>query len=85
MVRGPMKIVLLVGGVLLTLAGLALCALPGPGIPLVIAGLAMLGQVIPAVKKLEEKARKRMQLAINNRKPTHPPATMKSTEKPTLS
>ena len=85
MARGAKKIILLVGGILLTVVGLALCVLPGPGIPLVIAGLAMLGQVIPAVKKLEQRARKRLRLAITNHKPTHPPPKVKSIEKPTLS
>lgn len=39
-------------------AGAALLALPGPGIPLVLAGLALLGRERPWARRLHQRARR---------------------------
>lgn len=55
-----MRVLTTVAGVVLTLAGVVLLFIPGPGIPLIIVGLALLGRTIPAVKRLEEKLRRKI-------------------------
>jgi hypothetical protein len=71
--RGPFGLVTLVGGVLLTLAGVALLVLPGPGIPLLIAGLVLLSREIPAVAKLADRAKEHVRKRKARRGPTRLP------------
>jgi cytochrome bd-type quinol oxidase subunit 1 len=48
---GTKRIAAVGGGFLLLAAGIALLVLPGPGIPLVLAGLALLSTVFPWAKR----------------------------------
>jgi hypothetical protein len=81
---GTKKVLFLVGGSLLLLVGLALMVLPGPGIPLVIAGLAMLGQSSPRARSLAKKLRQRARRLAGKEAPRPEPA-VKSSERPLLS
>jgi hypothetical protein len=84
-VGGPRKVLLVAGGALVVLAGVALLFLPGPGIPLIIAGLAMIGQVVPSVRRLERKLRDRARRALGRDGGRQPEPAVKSSERPLLS
>jgi hypothetical protein len=65
----------LAGGWSLLLLGGALLLLPGPGIPLVIAGLALLARDLPWARRLAERLRARWNgLQVRARRPRRPPA-----------
>jgi hypothetical protein len=57
------RIAVTVGGSLLLLAGAALLILPGPGIPLIIAGLAVLATEFAWAQRWLHAARERMERA----------------------
>jgi len=48
------------GGVLLVLVGLFFCAVPGPGIPILAAGLALIAQESKTLARLLDKAEIRL-------------------------
>ena len=49
-----------IGGVLLVLVGLFFCALPGPGIPILAAGLALIAQESKVLARALDKAEIRL-------------------------
>lgn len=51
---------LVCGGVLLVLVGLFFCAVPGPGIPILAAGLALIAQESKSLARLLDKAEIRL-------------------------
>ncbi|QKW33369.1 hypothetical protein HUT06_04430 [Actinomadura sp. NAK00032] len=57
--RSAKRGVVLVGGGLVLLAGVALLVLPGPGLLLVLAGLLILAREFPAVDRYVEPVRER--------------------------
>lgn len=53
------RIVRLIGGWVLLVLGALLMVLPGPGIPLVILGLALLSRDVPWARRLRERVEAR--------------------------
>jgi uncharacterized protein (TIGR02611 family) len=58
------RIGILVGGWILLLVGVALLVLPGPGIPLIIAGLALLGTQFEWARRASGWLRQRLGAAL---------------------
>jgi uncharacterized protein (TIGR02611 family) len=58
------RIGILVGGWMLLLVGVALLVLPGPGIPLIIAGLALLGTQFEWARRASGWLRQRLGAAL---------------------
>jgi uncharacterized protein (TIGR02611 family) len=54
------RIAVIVAGTVLLVVGIALLVLPGPGIPLIIAGLALLGTQFPWARRALEWLRARV-------------------------
>jgi uncharacterized protein (TIGR02611 family) len=52
--KGARRVGVLVGGSALLLAGIVLLVLPGPGIPLIFAGLAVLGTQLPWARRVHQ-------------------------------
>ena len=61
-----------VGGVLLFL--------PGPGIPLILGGLALLGREAPWARRLDHRLRARLRLARRKRRAARPPPMPRQVE-----
>jgi len=61
---GARRIAVIVAGSLLLLVGIALLVLPGPGIPLIIAGLALLGTQFPWARRALQWLRARTKRTI---------------------
>lgn len=55
---------MIVAGSVLLVVGIALLVLPGPGIPLVVAGLALLGTQFPWARRALEWLRARAKRAV---------------------
>ncbi len=72
------RLLVLVGGVLLVVAGVALLVLPGPGVLLVFAGLALLATEFPAARRaqrwLTRKARRTYGRLFHGRDVRPPPS-----------
>jgi uncharacterized protein (TIGR02611 family) len=62
---GARRIAVIVAGTVLLLVGLALLVLPGPGIPLVLAGLALLATQFSWARRTLDWARARAQTAVS--------------------
>ncbi len=62
---------LIVGGSIVTLVGVALLALPGPGLIVVALGLGMLATEVPFAARLLERVRKRLPADADGRIPRH--------------
>jgi len=58
------RIGVLIGGSVLLVAGLAMLVLPGPGIPLIVAGLAVLGTQFTWARRASAWLRARFSAAI---------------------
>jgi uncharacterized protein (TIGR02611 family) len=63
--NGARRVAVLVGGSLLLLAGIVLLVLPGPGIPLIFAGLAVLGTQLPWARRIHEWLYARFRSAVS--------------------
>jgi uncharacterized protein (TIGR02611 family) len=63
---GARRIVVLIAGSILVAVGIALLVLPGPGIPLILAGLALLGTQFPWARRMLEWLRARMSAAVTS-------------------
>ena len=63
--NGARRVAVLVGGSLLLLAGIALLVLPGPGIPLIFAGLAVLGTQVPWARRAHQWMHARFRSALS--------------------
>ncbi len=55
---------MIVAGTVLLVVGIALLVLPGPGIPLIVAGLALLGTQFPWARRVLEWLRARAKRAV---------------------
>jgi len=64
LVASARRIGILLAGSILFLAGIALLVLPGPGIPLIIAGLALLGTQFTWARRASAWLRERFSAAI---------------------
>ena len=62
---------LIVGGAIVTLFGLALLVLPGPGLVVVAIGLGMLATEVPFAARLLERVRERLPADADGRIPRH--------------
>ena len=62
---GARHVAVLAGGSVLILAGLVFLALPGPGIPLIFAGLAVLGTRMPWARRAQHWMRDRVRSALS--------------------
>ena len=62
------RIAILCGGSLLLVAGIVLLVLPGPGVPLIIAGLALLGTQFEWARRASGWMRDRLRAAISTLK-----------------
>ena len=62
--RHAKRVLVLLGGTTLLLIGAALLVLPGPGIPVVIAGFALLGLEFAWAKRLNRRMRAHARLAL---------------------
>lgn len=62
---GARRIGVLVGGAVLLLAGMVLLILPGPGLPLIIAGLALLGTQFEWARRASGWLRDRVSAALD--------------------
>lgn len=62
------KTVLLVVGGSLTLVGIVLLVVPGPGIPLIIAGLAILSPEFPWARRQRERLRNAGRVVLDRRR-----------------
>jgi uncharacterized protein (TIGR02611 family) len=58
------RIAILCGGSLLLIAGIVLLVLPGPGVPLIIAGLALLGTQFEWARRASNWMRERLRAAV---------------------
>ena len=58
------RIAILCGGSLLVVAGIVLLVLPGPGVPLIIAGLALLGTQFEWARRASRWIRERFRAAV---------------------
>ncbi len=63
----------LTAGWTLLVAGGALLVLPGPGIPLVLGGLALLGQDVRWARRLRETIQAKVRRLARGRDPLRPP------------
>ncbi len=63
-VASARRIGILLAGSILFLAGIALLVLPGPGVPLIIAGLALLGTQFTWARRASAWLRERFSAAI---------------------
>jgi len=61
---GARRIAVIVAGSVLLVVGIALLVLPGPGIPLIVAGLALLGTQFPRARRALEWLRARARSAL---------------------
>jgi uncharacterized protein (TIGR02611 family) len=61
---GARRIAVIVAGTILLVVGIGLLVLPGPGIPLVIAGLALLGTQFPWARRALEWLRARAKRTV---------------------
>jgi uncharacterized protein (TIGR02611 family) len=61
---GARRIAVIVAGTVLLVAGIVLLVLPGPGIPLIVAGLALLGTQFPRARRALEWLRARAKSAV---------------------
>jgi hypothetical protein len=68
-VASAQRIGVLLAGSILFLAGIALLVLPGPGVPLIIAGLALLGTQFTWARRASAWVRERFNAAIAALKP----------------
>ena len=59
------RLVVLLGGGALLVAGLALLVLPGPGLPLIFAGLALLGTEFEVARRAQRRLLSRMRQAAS--------------------
>ena len=59
------RIAILCGGSLLVIAGIVLLVLPGPGVPLIIAGLALLGTQFEWARRASGWMRDRLRAVIS--------------------
>ncbi len=64
LVASARRIGVLLAGSILFLAGIALLVLPGPGVPLIIAGLALLGTQFTWARRASSWLRERFSAAI---------------------
>jgi hypothetical protein len=55
--KGPATVFRLVAATALLVVGLVLMVIPGPGIPFVLAGLALAGKDFPFARRAQEKIR----------------------------
>jgi hypothetical protein len=65
------RILMLIGGGLLLIAGLALLVLPGPGLPLIAIGVMMLASEVPAVRRSLNKLIERLPISEQKKKKIH--------------
>jgi UPF0716 family protein affecting phage T7 exclusion len=65
------RILTLLGGGLLIIAGLALLVLPGPGLPLVAIGIMMLASEVPAVRRWLDKLIQRLPISEKKKEKIH--------------
>jgi uncharacterized protein (TIGR02611 family) len=63
--NGARRVAVLVAGSVLLLAGIVLLVLPGPGIPLIFAGLAVLGTQLPWARRTHEWMHARFRSAVS--------------------
>lgn len=63
--NGARRVAVVVAGSILLLAGIALLVLPGPGIPLIFAGLAVLGTQLPWARRAHEWMYARFRSAVS--------------------
>lgn len=62
--NGARRVAVLVGGSVLLLVGLVMLVLPGPGIALIFAGLAVLGTQLPWARRIHEWMYARFRAAV---------------------
>jgi len=62
--NGARRVAVLVGGSVLLVVGLVMLVLPGPGIALIFAGLAVLGTQLPWARRIHEWMHARFRSAL---------------------
>ena len=70
LLHGARRVAVLIGGSVLLLAGIVLLVLPGPGVPLIFVGLAVLGTQLPWARRAHRKMHELFRRALAALRPS---------------